>query len=239
MLPVVFCSSRIRFRCCLALSSMAYGLMPKGIWLPEHASCYRWLVMVLLLSMALQRMEPEMDGGGSSASPLNKLEFSSDLRNLGSSSLWYTHCGDGGYQKEGFLPCLRSVLRDSVAASSLRSSIAVDPRRPVPSCHCFFWPKGGPPQPQDGGCSSSRLHADAEDLRLCPNASQRRCPKWFVPGDGFAGSGVEFIRSLRWRRTQSRFPVCLQGPYCKTVGPGCNFVFCLDRCVTCKPTAGI
>jgi len=170
---------------------------------------------------------------------LNKLGCGAVLEDLACSSPLLGHHGDGGLGEDGSEPSSGAMPRGSWAAEVPRSTSAVVHRRQLPSRLCFLWPNGGPPQPLDGGCSSSRLDAYAEDLRLRPGATQRRRPKWSVPGDGGAGSGVESFSSVRWRRTRWLFANKIQGSCCKSAGPVCSFSFFLDLFVNCNPTAGI
>jgi hypothetical protein len=177
--PLYSSSGRFSCRFGLGLSRVASGVMPIGVWSPALASGRRWLVVVLLLTMALQRVEPVVDFGGSSTAPTNKLGGGSDLRIWGCLYSWCAHGGHGGCQEEDFSAPLRSALLSYLAAAFLWRSLAVDSRRLEPSCLCLFRPKGGPPQPQDNGCSTSVLEALAGDSRRRHTSFRRQvvCPR--------------------------------------------------------------
>lgn len=52
-------------------------------------------------------------------------------------------------------------------------------------------------------------------------------PSGVVPGDG----SVVFVREIL--ATRLRFPSAWWGPFCKTQGPACNFLFLLGLVVSC------
>jgi hypothetical protein len=86
----------------------------------------------------------------------------------------------------------RSAARVSWATEALHSYLVGDSQRTTPSCPCFSWPKGGPPQSHGRDYSSIRHGAIAEDLHpLRPSTSQRRCSKWSIPGSDGADTDVE------------------------------------------------
>jgi hypothetical protein len=214
--------------------------MPMGILLLEILSGLRWWAGLMLLAVVLQRMEPKADGGPtSSSSPIKLVGGSNPMDSAGQSSM-QSHHGDGCIGEDACWLRLRSGLRGAQAAGVTRSSSVGDSRRRRPSCPCYLWLKGGPPQPQDDGASSSRRKAIAEDLQLLlPGTSQHRCPKWPVPGGGGAGTDDEWFSSERWQRTRLLFVDLLKGSWCKFAGPECTFLFSLDLSVNCKTTAGI
>jgi hypothetical protein len=77
------------------------------------------------------------------------------------------HRGDGDAEDARIWSGSPSVLWEFDAAGVPRNSTAGDSRQPELPCPCPSWPKGGPPQQQVAGCSStSRRDADVEAIQL-------------------------------------------------------------------------
>jgi hypothetical protein len=202
------------------------GVMPIGCVLSTRVSSVRWLAVGILMVAAtwcLLLLE-----GPSMAHPPNKLVVCPPDLDL---EAWC--CA------RGWRAALLPAWWGSLAAANFWSSIAGDARQHRLSCLCFFRPNGGPPKPHDGGSSSSRHDAIAEDLLLRSSIPRQRRPKWFVPGVGGAGSGVELGLWLRWRRTRLPFSDLFQCPLCKSVGPCCNALSSQGLSANCNPTAEI
>lgn len=121
--------------------------MPMGWFWPEFAGSFRRLVEVMRWFVVFQWLEPytscgvplpplqiKPDAGGSAVVMwISALRFLVGLRGCGQRGWW------GGI-------LLRSAGRGSDAAVFFERSSAVDLRRRVAPCRCFFWSKGDPLQ---------------------------------------------------------------------------------------------
>lgn len=178
-----------------------------------------------------------MTAGYIFTSPSISLGGCSDLEILATVLSICGHHGGGAVDGNGFRPRSPLEQRGIGAADVPGSSSAGDSRQPELPYPCFRWSKGDPPQPHFAGCYfTSRHKADAEAFKpLCPGASRRPRPKWFVPGGGDAGQVPELRTQVRWQRTRWLFLRNFKGPCCKSTGPGCIFGLFLDLVVICAP----
>jgi hypothetical protein len=121
---------------CRCFTLVESGVMPKGRWSLEHGSCIWCLVVVLLLSMALQRSEPVMGGGDAAALPLNKLFQASDLATVAFVLLLLSHHGgesEGGFRTAAVVLDFGVMQGNCVAAQSCCSySVALQRQHAVP-----------------------------------------------------------------------------------------------------------
>jgi len=209
---------------------------PMGSISPEYASCFWWWLVVRLWAAVLQRTEPKVADSGIAPSPSIKLGCRPDLRISVVQLSMCGHHGGGVVDAVRIWSSSRFVRWGVCAAGVPRSSSVGDLRQPALSCPCFFWPKGGPPQPQFVGCSStSRREADAEAIHpLHPGVQRCPRPKWCVPGGGDAGQKVE-QSSSRWRRTRLHSVSFVLGPFCKITGSSCNLFLYANLIVICNP----
>jgi hypothetical protein len=220
--------------------------MPKGRWLPEHASCVRCLVVVLLLPMALWRSEPEMGRRGTAAYPLNKLKVASDLAMVTSGPLLLSHQGGEAGVGIGFVACALDLGAVQAAISWCSSSVAL--QRHLAALLLTFLaerrPCGDPALAQvrrrpsyssrqarqKGGSSSSSVASHGGVV-----------PSGLVPGGDVAGRAWKLLvgDSRRWWWTRLLFSYLVQGPFCELQERGCIFYFLDSSCVRCKPPLNI
>lgn len=205
------------------------GVMPVGRTLPEHASCFRWLVAAILLSMALLRLETEVEGGifaasstiSSPGSQIGRRFFDSfstldviavmdkEQRRgrasvadwVGAHPRWILRRGYGAHCGE----------RQPAGAVDLSDFLAEG--RPL-----FFLPAMMPDGRQPVFCSSSTAWC-------CGDSA---APSGAVPGSG----EVALVREQSG--TQSHFSLAFRGPLCIRQGPVCNCSFVRGPVVRCS-----
>lgn len=215
----VYCRSRFSSWGRSRVAYMAFGVMPKGSMLPEHASCVRWLVAVAILSLVLRRAKPEMGGQGTAAYPVNKLAGASDLTTLVSISLLLSHRGGeigvGNKSAAGEID-LGAVRGRFVAASSWCSSSAAlrwhlavllltilaerwpcASPAPVTAVHFPIFrrhlviPPGRQAKREAVSASSRRLAAASSQVAMSPVAVLLAVPRSFSSATSCGGGGLD------------------------------------------------
>jgi hypothetical protein len=127
------------------LSRVATGVMPMGWFWPEFAGSFRRLVEVMQWFVVFQRLQPCTSCGV----PLPPLQIKPDASGsvvvMWISALVFLvglrGCGQRGWWGRILL---RSTGRGSGDVVFFERSSAVDLRRRVAPCRCFFWSKGDP-----------------------------------------------------------------------------------------------